>query len=66
MMLMRRPRDVLEDAARDVTEQAAVATSWLHKALDAGLGDSHPVTLHANTLRLELVRVNAGLERDLG
>ena len=38
----------------------------LDEALDAGLGGSHPVTVHAKMLRLELLKVKADLERELG
>jgi hypothetical protein len=36
------------------------------EALDADLGGSHPVTVHAKMLRLELLQVKADLERELG
>ena len=36
------------------------------EALDAGLDGSHPVTLQAKMLRLELLNVKADLERELG
>lgn len=49
-----------------VTEQAAAAGSLVGEAFESGLGDSHPVTLHATMLRLELLNVKADLERELG
>jgi hypothetical protein len=52
--LMRGERSVLESAVRAVSEQAAAADALVHQALDAGLGNSDDVTLHAKMLRLEL------------
>jgi hypothetical protein len=49
-----------------VSEQAAAASSVVDEALKAGLDGSHPVTLQAKMLRLELLNVKADLERDLG
>lgn len=37
----------------------------VNEALDSGLDGSHPVTLHAKMLRLELLNVKADLEREL-
>ena len=50
---------------RAVSEQSKAADALVHEALDAGLGASHPVTLHAKMLRLELLKVKADLEREL-
>jgi hypothetical protein len=44
---MRRERSVLERAARTVGEQATAADKLVHEALDADLGASHLITLHA-------------------
>ena len=66
MPLMYRERSVLERAVRTVCEQATAADRLVHEALDADLGDSHAVTLHAKMLRLELLNVKADLERKLG
>jgi hypothetical protein len=63
---MQRERDVLERAVLAISEQAAAADALVHEALDAPLGGSHPVTLHAKMLRLELLNVKADLERELG
>ena len=63
---MQRERDVLEHAMLVISEQAAAADALVHEALDARLGGSHPVTLHAKMLRLELLNVKADLERELG
>lgn len=63
--LMHRERSSLERAVRAVSEQASTANALVREALDA-LGDSHPVTLHAKVLRLELLNVKADLERELG
>jgi hypothetical protein len=60
----RQEREILERAVR-AEEQAAVASVILDEALDAGLGGSHPVTVHAKMLRLELLKVKADLEREL-
>jgi hypothetical protein len=56
---MQRERDVLEHAVLVISEQAAAADALVHEALDARLGGSHPVTLHAKMLRLELLNVKA-------
>jgi hypothetical protein len=64
--LMRGERSVLESAVRAVSEQAAAADALVHQALDAGLGNSDDVTLHAKMLRLELLNVKGDLERELG
>ena len=37
----------------------------MREAIGAGLGGSHPVTLHAKMLRLELLNMKADLEREL-
>jgi hypothetical protein len=63
---MRRERSVLEVAVRTVSEQATAASVVVDKAINAGLGDSHPVTHHAKMLRLELLNLKADLERELG
>jgi hypothetical protein len=49
-----RERSSLERAIRAVSEQAAASDALVREALESGLGDSHPVTLHAKMLRLEL------------
>jgi hypothetical protein len=49
-----------------LSEQAAKADSLIDEATAAGLGGSHPLTIHAKTLRLELLKVKADLERELG
>jgi hypothetical protein len=43
----------------------SAADSLVNEALDAGLDGSHPVTVHAKMLRLELLSVKADLEREL-
>jgi hypothetical protein len=63
---MSRTRDILERAVQAVSEQAAAADALVHEALEAGLDGSHPVTLQAKVLRVELLRVKADLERELG
>jgi hypothetical protein len=59
-------REILERAVRLVAEQAAAASHLIDEALDGGLDGSHPVTLQAKMLRLELLNVKADLERELG
>jgi hypothetical protein len=61
-----RERDILERALQAVSEQAAAASAIVDEALEAGLDGSHPVTLQAKMLRLELLKVKADLERELG
>ena len=63
---MRQERSALERAVRTVSEQVTAADRLVHEALDAEVGDSHLVTLHAKMLRLELLNVKADLERELG
>jgi hypothetical protein len=60
---MRSDREILENAVRVVSEQAAKAGQLVDEALDAGLDGSHPLTVHAKMLRLELLNVKADLER---
>ena len=63
---MSEEREILERAVRAVSEQATAAGAIVDEALDAGLDGSHPVTLQAKMLRLELLKVKADLERELG
>jgi hypothetical protein len=63
---VRKERDILERAVRTLSEQAAKADELVDEALSAGLDGSHPVTLQAKMLRLELLKVKADLERELG
>jgi len=58
----RREREILEHAVRTVAEQAVKADELVDEATAAG-GGSHPVTVHAKMLRLELLKVKADLER---
>ncbi len=64
--MSRSEREVLEDAARVIAEQAAESGRIADEALAAGLDGSHPLTVKANMLRLHLLKVKADLERDLG
>jgi hypothetical protein len=64
--MSRRERDVLERAVHLLSEQAAKADALLDEAIGAGLGGSHPITVHAKMIRLELLQVKAALERELG
>jgi hypothetical protein len=64
--MARQERDILERAVRVVSEQAAKADQLIDEAIAAGLDGSHPVTVHAKMLRLELLKVKADLERNLG
>lgn len=63
---MRTDREILERAVQVVSEQAAKAGALVDEAMDAGLDGSHPLTVHAKMLRLELIEVKADLERELG
>jgi hypothetical protein len=62
----RQERDILERAVRTLSEQAAKADDLVDEAIAAGLDGSHPLTVHAKMLRLELLNVKADLERELG
>lgn len=64
--MVRRVREVLEHAVQVVSEQASAADALVDEALAAGLDGSHPVTLQAKLLRLELLKGKADLERELG
>lgn len=57
--MARQEREILERAVRAVSEQAANASAIVDEALDAGLDGSHPLTLQAKMLRLELLKVKA-------
>ena len=61
-----RERDIFERAVRTVAEQAKKANAIVDEAHNARLDGSHPVTLQAKMLRLELLNVKADLERELG
>jgi hypothetical protein len=63
-MARRRERDILERAARSIAERASQASAVVDEAHDAGLDGSHPVTLQAKMLRIELLNVKADLERE--
>ena len=63
---VRTDRDILESAAKAVAEHAKNASAIVDEAHNAGLDGSHPVTLQAKMLRLELLNVKADLERELG
>ena len=64
--MARQERDILERAVRAVSGQAAKADELVDEAIAAGLDGSHPLTIHAKMLRLELLQVKAELERNLG
>lgn len=59
-------RDILERTVKAVSERAVAASGLVDEAFAAGLDGSHPVTLQAKMLRLELLEVKADLERELG
>lgn len=61
-----RVRGILERAVALIGEQAAKADALVDEALSAGLDGSHPVTLQAKVLRLELLKVKSDIERELG
>lgn len=60
-----RERTIVLVSSR-VSEQAKNASAVVDEAHNPGLDGSHPVTLQAKMLRLELLNVKAGLERELG
>jgi hypothetical protein len=62
----RRERDVLERAVQSVTEQAVKADELVDEAIATGLARSDVLVVHAKMLRLELLKVKADLERELG
>jgi hypothetical protein len=51
---------------RTVAEQARNAGAIVDEAHDAGVDGSHPVTLQAKMLRVELLSVKADPEREVG
>ena len=62
--MARREREILEHAVHTIAEQAVKADELVDEATAAG-GGSHPVTVHAKMLRLELLNVKADLELEL-
>jgi hypothetical protein len=64
--MARTEREILERAVHAISEQAAAASAVVDEAFKAGLDGSHPLTLQAKMLRLELLKVKADLERSLG
>jgi hypothetical protein len=62
----KKERDILERAVQAVSEQASKTDALVDEALEEGLEGSHPLTVQAKMLRLELLRVKADLERELG
>jgi hypothetical protein len=62
--MARREREVLEHAVHAIAEQAVKADELVDEATAAG-GGSHPVTVQAKMLRLELLKTKADLEREL-
>ena len=59
----QRERHILERAVHTIAEQAAKADDLVDEATTAG-GASHPVTVRAKMLRLELLKVKADLDRE--
>jgi hypothetical protein len=64
--MARRERDILERAVQSVTEQAVKADDLVGEAMATVLGRSDMLVVHAKMLRLELLKVKADLERELG
>jgi hypothetical protein len=58
-------RDVLQQAIRRVTEQAASADAIVDQAMAARLDGSARLTIQVKQLRAELLSVKADLEREL-
>jgi hypothetical protein len=63
--MARREREILEDAVHTVAEQAAKADDLVDEAIAVGHSRSDPLVVHAKMLRLELLKVEADLEREL-
>jgi hypothetical protein len=63
-MTRGQERDILERAVRIVAEQTKNASAVVNEAHNAGLDGSHPLTVQAKMLRLELLNVKADLERE--
>jgi hypothetical protein len=63
--MARRERDILEDAVRRISEQAANTNRVVDEAMEASLAADHPVTVAVKQVRLELLMVKADLEREL-
>lgn len=61
-----REREILARTILTVSERAVAASALVDEAMAAGLDGSHPVTLQAKMLRLELLKLKADLERELG
>jgi hypothetical protein len=61
--MARGERDILERAVHAVSEQAAAASTVVDEAFKAGLDGSHPLTLQAKMLRLELLKVKAVVDQ---
>jgi hypothetical protein len=49
-----------------IAEQATNSNKVIDDAIEAGLAADHPVTVAAKQVRLELLKVKADLERELG
>ena len=64
--MARHKRDILECAVQAVADQAKKTSAIVDEARNANLDGSHPVTLQAKMLRLEILNVKADLERELG
>jgi len=64
--MARRDHGILERAVHSISEPAANTSKVVDEAMDAGLAADHPVTVAAKMLRLELLKVKADLERELG
>jgi hypothetical protein len=61
----RQERDILQRAVTAITDQAVKTEALVDEAVAAGLGSSHPVTIQAKLLRLEILKVKADLEEGL-
>ena len=61
-----RERDILERAVHAIAEHADKTNMVIDEAMEAGLTPDHPVTVAAKQVRLELLKVKADLERELG
>jgi hypothetical protein len=61
--MARTERDILERAVHAVSEQASATSAVVDEAFKAGLDGSHPLTLQAKMLRLELLKVKAVVDQ---
>ncbi len=59
--IARREHDILKRAVLALSDQVAAASALVDEAMAAGLDGSHPVTVHAKMLRLELIKTKSAI-----